>query len=246
MKLAVSEEGMRKYRILRIEVLKEGLQKLLAFSVDADTGELLQITVWDWLFAGYYSKYALVLYGHSGRGKSATGLSLCAAASKVCQPSAEVAENYMLKVGTADSLRACGAAGLMTAGTAILLDDVTPSIKRGTRPSMAVEEVKHMVMVDDVAQSADGRMADIQFADQQCRVFTSNAMSIQAWCNDLRDIAKMTASQRLSMDQDALAVHRRTFFAFIGPEVAIVPASVRKRHQQTRLAEAAEKAARLV
>jgi len=194
MKVVCTDEG-----ILDIEVLKEGLQKLEAIVVDIDSGNLIRITVWDWLFAGYYIKFGLVLYGHSGRGKSAAGLSLCAAASRACQSSTDIEENYIIKAGTLDSLRSCCSAGLMQKGTAILMDDITPAKPRGTRPSMSIEEVKHMVMVDDIAQSADGRSSDIQYADQQSRVFASNAMTIQAWCPFLRNITTMTERERLDM-----------------------------------------------
>ena len=245
MKVTVSDDGILKNRVLGIEVLKEELQRLLAVSVDADSGELIKISVWDWFFAGYYIKSALILYGLSGRGKSAAGISLCAASSRACQPSTEIDENYIIKAGTLDSLRTCCSAGLMVNGTAVLMDDVTPSKRRGTRPSMSVEDVKHMVMVDDIAQSADGRTTDIQFADQQARVMTSNAMTIQSWCHDLRNIEGMTAKERLDMDQDAMAVHRRSFFAFVGADVSLVPASVRKRFHEHRLSEAAAKASRL-
>ena len=244
MQVIVTDEGMLKSRILDIDVLKQGLQKLQAVAVDAQSGKLLKISVWDWLFAGYYAKYALVLYGHSGRGKSVAGLSLCAAISRACQSPADVEESYIIKAGTVDSLRSCCSAGLMKAGTALLMDDVTPAKQRGTRPSMAVEEVKHMVMVDDVAQAADGRTADIQFADQQARVFTSNAMTIKAWCDALCNVEALTDTQRFEMDQDAMAVHRRTFFAYVGANDFIVPAVARKRFHRDTLAEAAAKVAR--
>ena len=42
-----------------------------------------------------------------------------------------------------------------------------------------------------------------------------------------------------------MAVHRRTFFAFVGEQDFIVPAGVRKRFQEDRLSEAAQKLQRV-
>eukprot|EP00972_Heterocapsa_arctica_P032304 4762332-Heterocapsa_arctica.AAC.1 len=66
----------------------------------------------------------------------------------------------------------------MAKGVPILLDDLTPSFTKGSRPSASIEEVKHLTDVQS-SGSVDARHGDIVFYEDQPRIITSNAASMR-------------------------------------------------------------------
>eukprot|EP00972_Heterocapsa_arctica_P113292 16436337-Heterocapsa_arctica.AAC.1 len=179
MKIEVNGAGMKKNGIMDLNKLWPPLKRLFGVTFDLETGELKRISVADWFSEGLCIKYALVLYGLAGCGKSPAANALAAALARDLQDTHAVGDPYFIKVGTSDALLTACAAGLMVDLTPIHFDDLTPSWKRGTRPCMSVEDVKHLVMVEDAAMNVNARGTDIQFADKQPRIFSSNATSIQ-------------------------------------------------------------------
>ncbi len=120
-----------------------------------------------------FGEKSLVIHGAAACCKTPVAKSVVAYIACALQ-SGDAGEAFYLKVGTADSLRAATRDGLMRPGVPILFDEVTPSVPRGSRCAMSVEDVKHMTEAAD-SSALDGRNSDIVFAYPQPKVFTSNA-----------------------------------------------------------------------
>ena len=148
-----------------------------------------------------------------------------------------------MKVNTVDMLREACKLSLMASGVPVVLDEITPSNKRGSRLSMSLDDVKRLVEVEE-STTVDGRSNDIQFFPDQAKIFTTNAATPKAWLRDLpADLEALTNEERKSLDFSVKAVIKRAMFATIS--TCMVPDAVRVRFRSNRRGDAAAKIRRL-
>ncbi len=115
--------------------------------------------------------YTLVMLGASGCGKTPVAEALCARLAFGLQADDVVDEQYFIKTGTIDSLRKCKS--LLREKVPIILDDITPGFRRGSRPNMTLDELKKTTTVSKT-DCVEARNNDIIIP--KCpKVWTSNA-----------------------------------------------------------------------
>ena len=118
-----------------------------------------------------------------------------------------------MTVGTADGLRKVSKH--FQKGVPIILDDVTPSARRGTRGSMPIDEIKHLSNVRD-CEVVDARSNDIVIFSDQPRIFTSNASTPSEWHDclfNILDLRNLSDEQRLKKcSHDTRALFKRCMF----------------------------------
>ena len=148
---------------------------------------------------------------------------------------------YYIKTSTIDALKK--AMPFLTPGTPVLLDEVTPSAKRGTRPSSSTDEVVKITTVAD-STVVDARYSDIIVGEQVPRIFTSNAPSPEAWFSELpKQIKYLTPAERLEQcNPFAIAVIKRCLFVKI--EGSLIPEAMRQNFNASKK-DAASKRMRL-
>ncbi len=185
------------------------LQALVGWTLDVETCETINMSVDQWLSEGHFKRLSLVLLGSAGTGKTPAGESLCSIMAEFFQDDA-FQKPFFLKISTVDSLRKVQ--HLLRPGVPLLLDDITPSVPRGSRPPMSIDEVKHLMNVVS-AEACDGRSNDIVLSVDMPRVVTSNASSPRQWCLGLPDVEHLSPADRLRVcSGSALAIFKRVLF----------------------------------
>ena len=167
-------------------------------------------------------------------GKTQLALSMAAELAIELQNNANA---YFIKVGTVDSLREVINRNLMAENVPIVFDEVTVGLMRGTRPSMTLEDVKHLCEIVETT-TVDGRNNDISFYKNQPRIFTSNAKSPQLWHRDLPyNVWTDDALSRKTYEPDIKAIFKRVVFAEV--PVSLISEERRREHQQSLLGASA-------
>jgi hypothetical protein len=187
------------------------LHSVIAWTVDVESGELIEFTVENWVRDAKFLTHALILHGEPRLGKTRAAESLAAFVSTGLWEDAQ-SEPYYIYTTTVDNLRRV--TDLMKPGVAIILDDVDPSSHRGTRPAMNLNECKHLLNVCR-AEGVDARNADILINARQPRIVTSNIATPGDWIRGLPDARAMTTVQRKAMGSDYLAIYKRVCFAHV-------------------------------
>ena len=206
------------------------------------TGELIDFTLIQWLTekAGFYS---LVLLGASGAGKTPLAEALCSRLAIGLQDQDEIP--YFIKAGTVDSLRKVKT--VLKQFVPIMFDDITPGLRRGSRPNMTIDELKKTTTVYE-ADCTEARNNDIIIPANCPRIWTSNAMDPSEWHPDLSSFEAMLAlppAERLSrLSAHAVAVFKRCGFAIITG--SIIPQDVVKNFRSSSSNEFANKMRRVV
>ena len=223
----------------------DGLQCLLAldgWTFNVLTGEDIIMTVQQWLEGGEYETLALVLHGAAFAGKTPCAEGLCAFLSKAYAKETGNDHPYYIKSSTIDALRK--AMPYLNPGTPVLLDEVSPSAKRGSRPSSSTSEVVKITTVAD-STVVDARYSDIIIGEQVPRIFTSNAPSPEAWFDELpRHVKYLSPTERLDQcNKFAIAVIKRCLFVKV--EGNIIPEGMRSSFNNDRK-ESARKRIRLM
>eukprot|EP00971_Amphidinium_carterae_P325324 6455531-Amphidinium_carterae.1 len=107
----------------------------------------------------------------------------------------------------------------MKPGVPILLDEVKVGEKRGTRPPMTVEDLKHLCEVAG-ATTVDARNSDVKFAEEQPRIMTANASDPNKWHPELpENVFSMSVAGRKSLPADVKAVFKRCSFVHMQKEI---------------------------
>ena len=223
----------------------DGLQLLLgleAWTFDVLTGKDIFMTVRQWLEGGEYETFALVLHGAAFAGKTPCAEGLCAYLSKAYAKEMGNEHPYFIKTSTIDALRK--AMPYLNPGTPVLLDEVSPSAKRGSRPSSSTSEVVKITTVAD-STVVDARYNDIIIGEQVPRIFTANAPSPEAWFDELPQHVKyLTPEERIEKcNKFAIAVVKRCLFVKV--EGSIIPSALRSTFSDSKK-ESAKKRIRLM
>jgi len=217
------------------------LQALMGWTVDVETGETISMSVDEWLSDGHFKRLSLVLLGSAGTGKTPAGESLCSIMAEFAQDD-PFHKPFFLKISTVDSLRKVQ--HLLRPGVPLLLDDITPSVPRGSRPPMSIDEVKHLMNVVS-AEACDGRNNDIVLSVDMPRVVTSNASSPRHWCLGLPDVEHLSPSDRLHVcSGSALAIFKRVLFVQVS--TPLIERNTRLGHVAGLLDDTARKMRRLL
>lgn len=208
---------------------EDGLQllfRLEGWTFNVLTGKDIFMTVRQWLQGGEYEALALVLHGASFAGKTPCAEGLCAFLSKAYAKEMGNEHPYYIKTSTIDALRT--AMPYLNPGTPVLLDEVTPSAKRGTRASASTNEVVKITTVAD-STVVDARYSDIVVGEQVPRVFTSNAPNPESWFSELpKHVRYLTPEERLEQcNPFAIAVMKRCLFVKVHSN--IIPEDLRSR-----------------
>ena len=217
------------------------LQDTMCFTFDVMTGESTEYSIHQWLVQGKYVRHTLVLLGPPQLGKTPVATMLC---SIIAQSEQDTQDPYFIKVSTIDGLKAGVPERLHQRGVPLLLDDLTPGERKGSRPCSTMEELKHLTNVQG-SETVDARNSDLQLSEQQPRIITSNACSLAAWHRALpRDVRGMSPQERLGLSSDVKAIFKRCAFAFCTH--VLVPDAGAKRQWQHKECDAAAKVARFL
>jgi hypothetical protein len=233
------------------------LKALKIWGVDFDTWSIFEMSVEAFMRAGLFIKYSLVLLGPPRTAKTPAAESLAAVFANAMQTDDddddefEQKATYYLKVGTVESLKKVGVH--LLAGVPLVFDDVTPSEKRGTRPCMSWNELKHLTYItkgSEGSEALDARNDDITLPPDCPRIFTSNALSPSAWMHGLVDVSTLSADDvRAALHNNAAnvesaAIYKRCVFAYVAD--CLIPPAKRKAYESDSLGVAASKIARFM
>ena len=228
-------------RIIELESIPNW-NEIKVSTIDVSTGELIDFTLIQWLTekAGFYS---LVLLGASGAGKTPLAEALCSRLAIGLQDQDEIP--YFIKAGTVDSLRKVKT--VLKQFVPIMFDDITPGLRRGSRPNMTIDELKKTTTVYE-ADCTEARNNDIIIPANCPRIWTSNAMDPSEWHPDLssfEDMLALSPAERLSrLSAHAVAVFKRCGFAIITG--SIIPQDVVHNYRRSSSNEFANKMRRVV
>ena len=182
------------------------------------SGAPLQWSVQQFMDQKLYLKYCLSLLGDSSLGKTALAVAMASEMACILQASSQQ-EPFVIKLGTVDALREAKADNLLHVGVPIVWDELKPGEKRGTRPPQSIEEVKKMCETE-LTSTLNLRNVDITIACPQPRIFTSNALTPNAWHPELPlGVFEMTESQKKGLSADIKAVFKRVAFGVVSRSV---------------------------
>jgi len=237
-KTLLAVRGERHLADLDSHMSTQGLEATLGikcFYMDVNTYEVHSFPLSEYAEA-YATKFSLVLYGAAGLGKTPLGKLLCCLLSKGLQTSVSLDERFYVVSGTVDGLRQI--CHELVPGTAILLDDVTPSAMQGSREPLTVDQVKHLCNIVG-HETISARFNDLVIPDSCPRIFTSNCVSPHDWMHTLPyNIFGMdnAAQRRAACSPHATAILKRVCFAeVVSP---IVASGQRESFWQSRLEDA--------
>ena len=213
-----------------------GVDQLQCQTFDVITGDIIEYSLNDYFMQGYWVDTTLVLLGNSSRGKTELLLSMCQRIASKTQK--DEYEAYYILAGTVDSLRSAVDDGLIKSNVPVLFDDLTPGLKRGSRPCMSLDDIKKFCEVV-LATAINARNKDIEMAANMPRLVNSNATSPHGWHHDLPvNVWTMTSAERKALDASIHATFKRCTFRVVTDP--LYDSSQREAARVRRRAEAAK------
>jgi hypothetical protein len=222
-----TQSGMKKFadlsKHIAYDIVEEKMKQTRAWTIDIQNGSDVSFSLHDFLVSGLMVKYSIILMGPPGLGKTPVAQLMAALIARGLQEKANLDESFYVQSGTIEGLAKI--VSCLGENVPILFDDVTPSVKRGSRPALPADALKHIFNVQS-AETIDARYSDI--AIPHCpRLITSNAMTPHEWFAEIpHNLEKMSPATRLqSCSGDGLAILKRC--AFVPISQSFVPAAKR-------------------
>lgn len=200
---------------------------------DEQSGNVVEYSFKDYILnieqnSMLHNKFALVMFGGSGVGKTAAALSALSIIAKIHMNSSDFPP-YVIKVGTTDVLSEAVRLGIMGKGVPILFDEISASKPSGTRPPLGLENTKRLTEVEKNTTLA-ARFKDVSIFPNQAKIFTCNETSPHAWLNEIPpNIFTMSNADFLALNSSVVAVIRRTLFCHI--TVCVIPDMIRAAYR---------------
>ena len=184
---------------------------------------------------------SLVLYGGPKLAKTPFAKTVASCLANLHQSNSK-SEPFAIVVRTVESLPR-GGDPRMKSGVPIVFDDIRPSQTRGSRPALAVEDMK---VLGDVSEGGDlsARYSDLHFEPLMPRIWTSNADSPTEFYRSLpADLETMTNEQVMGLDAHVFALVKR--FAFCRIDQCLIPHAVREAYEASRVSQVRDVGAQL-
>jgi hypothetical protein len=163
--------------------LQPHLDAIKIYTIDSESLEPIWWTLRQYLEQQLYQKFALVLHGMAGSGKTTLAVWICKKIAFCLQEVGsefyqEEVEPYYLRTSTIDALGKVRHD--IRGGVPILFDEFTPANFRG-RAAMSVDELKNLCTVEDTVQ-LQSRYEELVVPKLVPRIFTTNAATPADWC----------------------------------------------------------------
>lgn len=223
------EGGMKKMALLdkhlEYKLVQPKLETIRVWTMDVINGQNVEFSLHSFLAEGLMLKYTIVILGPPSMGKTPIAQMMCSLIARALQEKND--DSFYIQTGTVEGLSKV--AGLMDDNVPILLDDFTPSCRRGNREPLCAESLKHVLNVAS-SETVDARYKDLCIPEGCARVVTSNAASPHGWFSQIPfNLDTLPVEVRLATcSDDAKAILKRVAFAYVSD--SLIPPVKRAAH----------------